>query len=155
MENEEKDKTGICDKPGGDCSQCSVDKMVEEIRKLEFSCQAGPLEKHRGFAALVKKARLAEAVAGMKSIEADIQRRAIKDLKSVLDHEHNELIKRAFEQLEKVACCLDAPLNLAWVGTGPLISELNARPGWHLDPDTAKLNVGEFEDGLEADEQIP
>ncbi len=38
------------------CVDCDLDKLLAEIKKQKFKCQAGPLELHRGYIALVKKA---------------------------------------------------------------------------------------------------
>ncbi len=38
------------------CADCDLDKILAEIKKVGFKCSAGPLETHRGFMALVKKA---------------------------------------------------------------------------------------------------
>ena len=46
-----------CDKK---CKDCTVDRMLKEIVQANFTCGDGPLNLHRGFRALVVKAREAE-----------------------------------------------------------------------------------------------
>lgn len=40
------------------CADCDLDKILKEIKKIGYKCPAGPLETHRAFIELVKKARV-------------------------------------------------------------------------------------------------
>ena len=43
------------------CEDCPLETIIEEIAKCSFACDGGPLDGHRGYRALVAKARELEA----------------------------------------------------------------------------------------------
>ncbi len=43
------------------CENCSIEKMIEEIAECDFKCTGGPLEWHRGYMALIAKAKQLQA----------------------------------------------------------------------------------------------
>ena len=42
------------------CKTCSTKKIIEEIAKCDFTCEAGPLTSHRGYLALLERVRQLE-----------------------------------------------------------------------------------------------
>lgn len=46
------------DCPDKKCEECSFEKIIEEILHCKFTCDAGPLEHHRGWAALLGEVKV-------------------------------------------------------------------------------------------------
>ncbi len=40
-----------------DCTECSIETIEQEIKKCEFECTGGLLENHRGYVALLTRAK--------------------------------------------------------------------------------------------------
>ncbi len=39
------------------CKECSIERIEREIKKCNFKCKEGPLKTHRGYIALLEKAK--------------------------------------------------------------------------------------------------